>query len=248
MLKIMPDMVRSSPSQIARRKKAIRATQKRNRRINRHDVPAGHAGFLYLQAWVILSGVESLPREMAPVEPTDFDYREVQITGADASASGEILRVHGEIPHRKPSPLEQRARMGRAMVSGMAAAFACEVGMKAILLTRKDEGPRTHDLRNLHDELPRDSRDRLEADYPGLADALNRHRHTFDKWRYLERSAGQDGFRALVDSARAMELAKAGRVIVDECVTSGLTAEVSSTRRSTSRTAEVARLRLKRFS
>ncbi len=117
--------------------------------------------------------------------------------------------------------------MGRAMVSGMAAAFACEVGMKAILLTRKDEAPRTQDLRNLHDELPGDSRDRLEADYPGLADALNRHRHTFDKWRYLERSAGQDGFRALVDSERAMELARAGRVILDECVTSGLTAEVS---------------------
>ena len=223
-LKIMPEMVRSSPQQIAKRKRAISATKKRRYWINRHDVPAGHAGFLYLQARVISFGVESLPTAMATVEPTDFG--EAQITGADVSATGDLLRVRGKIPHREPTPEEQWARMGRAMVSGMAAAFACEVGMKAILLTRKDEASRTHDLRKLHNKLPADSRVRLEADYRGLGDALKRHRHTFDKWRYLERSAGQDGFRALVDSTRAMELRKATRVILDECATSGLTAQV----------------------
>ena len=56
------------------------------------------------------------------------------------------------------------ARMGTAVVAGMVAAFACEVGMKAILITRRDEAEKTHDLGKLNEALPEDvSRKRLEA-------------------------------------------------------------------------------------
>ena len=230
-LKIMPDIVRSSPQQIARRKKATSATKKRGHRINRHDVPLGDAGYLYLQARVILAGIESLLNEMSAIALTDFDFDigETQITRLDTRPTGELLRLSAEVPvaHRRPSHREFIARMGRAMVAGLATAFACEVGMKAIQMTRTDEARKTHDLLTLYKALPEDARRRLVADYRAIPDVLERHRHTFDKWRYLERSAGQDGFGALVNTERVRELGKAGRVILDECVTAGLTGDVS---------------------
>ena len=192
-------------------------------------MPPGEAGYLYLQARVILSGIESLPDEMSAIALTDFDFGEARITGVDTRPTGEVLRLSAKIPaaHRKPSQRELMARMGRAMVAGLATAFACEVGMKAILMTRLDEAQRTHDLLKLYEVLPEDTRKRLEADCRGISDALKRHRHTFDKWRYLEQSAGQGGFGALVNTDRVWELGKAARVIVDECVTAGLTGEVA---------------------
>ena len=64
------------------------------------------------------------------------------------------------------------ARMGTAVVAGMVAAFACEVGMKAILITRRDEAEKTHDLGKLNEALPEDSRKRLEADFGEIAGVL----------------------------------------------------------------------------
>ena len=224
MLKIMPDMVRSSQQRVAKRSKAIRAAKKRRGRINRQDVPLGEAGYLYLQARVILSGIEGLLDEMSAIALTDFDFGEPQITSLDTGPAGEVRRLSAEIPaaHRKPSDRELMARMGRAMVAGLTTALACEVGMKAILMTRTDEAGRTHDLWALYGALPKDARRRLEADYREIRDVLKRHRHTFDKWRYLERSAGHDSFGALVNTERVRELGKAARVILDECVSAGL--------------------------
>ena len=58
----------------------------------------------------------------------------------------------------------------------MTAAFACEVGMRAILMTRLDEAERKHDLRTLYDALPADSRERLEADFAGIVGVLGDNR------------------------------------------------------------------------
>ena len=105
--------------------------------------------------------------------------------------------------------IELMARMGTALVAGMAGAFACEVGMKAILVTRLDGAPKTHDLPKLYRELPDDSRRRLEGDFPEIADLLGHSRETFGRWRYFEQGIGEDGIRALVDNDRAWGLGKA---------------------------------------
>ena len=113
-------------------------------------------------------------------------------------------------------------RMGTALVAGMSSAFACEVGMKAILVTRLDEAPRTHDLLKLYRELPEDSRRRLEADFASIVEVLEGSRETFGKWRYFEQGVGKEAIRGLVDTDRVWGLGKAARVIADECVVAGL--------------------------
>lgn len=102
------------------------------------------------------------------------------------------------------------------------ASFACEVGMKAILMTRQDKAERTHDLLKLYQALPDDSRKRLEADFAGIAKVLEDNRHAFGKWRYFEESVSGDAIAVLVNTDRVWGLGKAARVIVDECVVAGL--------------------------
>ena len=84
--------------------------------------------------------------------------------------------------------------------------------MKAILMTRLDAAEKTHDLLKLYDALPADSRERLEADYSEIARVLGDHRHTLDRWRYFEASAGEDAMLALLKTERVSELGKAARV------------------------------------
>ena len=45
--------------------------------------------------------------------------------------------------------------------------------MKAILITRRDEAKKTHDLRKLYEGLPEDSRKRLEADFGEIAGVMS---------------------------------------------------------------------------
>ena len=45
--------------------------------------------------------------------------------------------------------------------------------MKAILITRRDEAQKTHDLRKLYEGLPEDSRKRLEADFGEIAGVMS---------------------------------------------------------------------------
>ena len=116
--------------------------------------------------------------------------------------------------------------MGSTMASGMAAAFACEVGLKAILLTRLDEARKTHDLLNLYEALPLDSRERVEADYPEIGEELEQDRGTFGAWRYFEQSGAEKAIVALVNTDRVRRLSKAARVMVDECVVVGLSSDV----------------------
>ena len=63
----------------------------------------------------------------------------------------------------------------------MIAAFACELALKAISLTCTDEASKSHDLLDLFDHLPRESRDRIEADFSTIRDVLTENRGTFGK-------------------------------------------------------------------
>ena len=226
-LKILPDMDRDT-QKVDHRIAASTAAGRKRGWLTRREIPPGTAGYLYAQARAFLSGVESQSHGMSAIALSDFEFGEPRVVGVEASPADASIQVSAKIPasHRKPSDRELMTRMGTAMVAGMAAAFACEVGMKAILMTRLDEAEKTHDLLKLYEALPSDSRDRLEADSPEIGAALEHDRDTFGRWRYFEESVAEDAIAALVNTERVRRLGKAARVIVDECVVVGLTFEV----------------------
>ena len=225
-LKILPDMDRDR-QQVNLRVDASLAEGRKRGRLTRQEIPPGTAGYLYAQARAFLSGVENLSAEMSAIALSDFDYGEPQIVSIDMVDG--TFHATGRVPvvHRKPSDREMMGRMGTALIAGMAAAFACELEIKAILITRLDEAAKTHDLLKLYEELPEDIRYRLEADFPTIAEVLEHSRQTFGKWRYFEQGVGEDAIRALIDTDRVWGLGKAARVIADECVVAGLNYKVN---------------------
>ena len=223
-LKLLPDMDRDR-ARFDRETEASRRAPRRKNRLDRRDFPPGTAGHLFAQASVLVAGLGNLPRPMAPVSPADIEYGPAESVRVDASPGpDEAGRVSWRIParYREPSNAVRKARMGTAVIAGTTAAFACEVGMKAILLTRNHWAERTHDLASLFAALPDDSRARMTADFPEMEEVLGENRHTFGRWRYFEGKFGAKAFGALVDMDRIRGLGKSARVIVDECVVSGL--------------------------
>ena len=223
MLKLLPDMDRDK-AKINRRVGASLAERRKRGRLTRHDTPPGTAGYQYAQARAFLAGVDNLSAEKSAIALSDLEFGEPQVVNIDGSLGDGTLHVTGKVPvvHRKPSGRELMGRMGTALVAGMAAAFACEVGMKAILVTRLDGAAKTHDLLKLYGELPEDSRRRLAGDFPTIAEVLDHSRQTFGKWRYFEQGVSETAIRALVDTDRVWGLGKAARVIADECAVTGL--------------------------
>ena len=213
--KVFPEMAPQPEEQFLKHVEMKAAAGSRNRWLTRSGFPAGSAGLFLLQARVLISGVERTPREMTVAQFSGFDLND------DGSATVRISREElGK--HSVTREHELLKRMGSTMTVGMMSAFACELAMKAIRLTRLDEARTSHDLIRLFDDLPEDSRGRIEADFSEVATALERGRHTFGSWRYFERNVGEPGFAALVDTGRALVLGKAARVILDEAEMVGL--------------------------
>lgn len=213
--KVFPEITAPSEDRFLEHVRRKAAAGKRNGWLTRTGFPAGSAGYFLLQARVLVSGVERTPRETTVARFSDFDLND------DGSATVHIsMKELGE--HSTTREYEFLKRMGSTMTVGMMSAFACELAMKAIRLTRLDEARRSHDLVRLFEDLPDDSRGRIEADFPEIATVLARGRHTFGAWRYFEADVGERGFAALVDTRRALELGKAARVILDEAEMAGL--------------------------
>ena len=226
-LKILPDMDRDK-EWFMRRVTAALATVPKLRCLGRRDFRSGGdedayaaAGFLYAQVSALVSGLSALPDRISAIDLRDFDFDKREMADIEASAEGGPVRLSAKIPYRRPSG-EAMTRMGTALIMGMSAAFACEVGMKAILITRLDAAEKTHDLQELYKALPEDCRARLEGDFLGIVDVLEENRHTFGKWRYFEGHALKHATQGLVNEDRARGLLKAARVIADECVVAGL--------------------------
>ena len=226
-LKLLPDMDRDTTC-IDQRIATKQAEKPKRNRLGRRDFPMGSGGNLHGQAYAFLAGLASLPREMSAISLEDFDFGAPQIVGVHLPTTDAPVRVSGVVPviHRQPSNSVIMARMGSALVAGMVAAFACELGMKAILMTRLDELERTHDLLRLYEALPADSRSRLEADFAGIAGILTKYRNVFGKWRYFEHGA-TDAMTGLVDTDRVLGLGQAARVIIDEGTVAGMRCDVS---------------------
>lgn len=220
-LKIMPDMERNTEHVNKRIAAKIKAGR-RPRWMSRHDFPGGTAGYLYFQAGIFLAGIESLPRVQSLIPYEDFKFEEPRIEVVDDGS----IHVLGVGRFQQPPGPELLKRMGWVMMSGMTSAFACELVLKAILITRLDEAKKTHDLLDLYNDLPEDSRTRLKADFVEIEDVLEQGRHTFGEWRYFDTNTGEKVAQTMLDYQKAFKLAKAARVIFDEGEIAGLEGKV----------------------
>ena len=225
-LKILPDMDRNK-AHVDKRIAAKIEEERRKGWLSRHDFPGGTAGYLYLQAGIFLAGIESLPRVQSVIPYSDLDFEEPRISGLEVAEDGST-HVSGKIAgrFRRPPGPELKKSAGLHLMLGMTSAFACELVLKAILITRLDEAKKTHDLLKLYNHLPEDSRARLKADFAEIEDVLEQGRHTFEKWRYFDTNGSKEAIQAMVNYQRAFALAKAARVIVDEGEIAGLDGEV----------------------
>ena len=226
--KIFPQIDRQTAEEFHERTSAKAQKGLREGWLTRREFPGGSAGFLFLQARALMSGVERLPRELSVVRFWDFDMHD------DGSATVYVPKKElSEDP--KASENELMKRLGSTMTIAMMAAFACELSMKAIRLTRMDEARKSHDLWQLYRDLPEDSRARLEADFPEVGSLLKKAHHTFGKWRYFEANVGGQGMSAMIDTDRAFALAKAARVLLDEAELMGLgySVDIDATRNVT---------------
>ena len=113
-------------------------------------------------------------------------------------------------------------KMGQTMNAAMISAFACELAMKAITLTAKDQAAKTHDVLTLYRNLPAPSRLRITADYPEIEAVFCAGRQTFGSWRYFETGNAETAAQAMINTEQARNLGKAARVILDEAETMGL--------------------------
>ena len=186
--------------------------------LTRSTFPLGTAGNLYMQAKILISGV----RDVYSVHGTSMAEHEI-VDLPDGGFKLDLTKSAGRMM-QDPQYLEfeMMGRLGCQMSAAMLAAFACELLMKAISLTCKDEASRTHDLMDLYMDLPEDSRRRLVIDYEEIVDVMAEGRHVFGRWRYFENNAGPEALKGMADLGRTLRLAKAARVLLDEATVVGL--------------------------
>ena len=191
-------------------------------KLTRHSFPAGSPGFFYLQAKLLM---ESLVDISYPDDPSVAVFEDIEVLD-DGS-----LRIHSDLEELRedPSYFHNRLanRKGANMAISMLAAFACELLMKAISLTCKDEAKKIHDLFELFADLPDESRQRVILDFGEIEAVLEKQRRSFDSWRYFESSTSEMAMNALIDKVAASKLAKAARVLMDECEIVGLEGEAT---------------------
>lgn len=220
--KIFPCMDRQTEDEIKKRVNAKVREGNIEGKLTRNCFPSGSAGFLYLQAVLLMAGVgeTSDPLEMLS---TQFPWPDLKDDGSAA------VYLPMEELGKDPQYLEFGTvkMLGSTMARAMLSAFACELTMKAICLTCKDEALKDHDLLDLYEDLPESSRKRIEADFTEIREVINRGRHTFGAWRYFEKNLGEKAMGKVIDMEQAQALGKAARVILDEAEMVGLGFNVS---------------------
>ena len=175
--------------------------------LTRRSFPAGSVGFLALQAQCLMSVVDELPWSLSVVpSPTLNTLEDPQ------GQKRELFR-----------------RLGCTLGIAMNAAFVCELAMKAICLTSCNITRKTHDLLALFEDLPEPSRNRVKHDYPGIEAVIRDSRHIFGKWRYFEVNVGEKRSRAMIETTRAFDLARAARVLLDETKIMGVDYSIRAT-------------------
>ena len=199
--KLFPHLPRLAEDEV-RDRIASKATQKDRRRwLTRSDFPLGEAAYLYVQARLLVAAVSDL---YASHDQSVVGFREAATNDDPRSDERDLNR-----------------RLGSTMARGMMSAFACELAMKAISLTVNDEARKEHDLLLLYRDLPESSRQRLDFDFPRIAEVMEGGRHRFGSWRYFERGK-KEALTAIIGTSLEQSLAKAARVLLDESEIVGL--------------------------
>lgn len=223
--KILPDMMRDRPYYNRRiaTKRAAKLTEAQKRKwLTRHDICKGAAGYFFLQACTLMAGTTALPRVESVVPYSRFELNELNF-----STDGTLAHFSTETCSKVSWSSDNLvSNMGNLVILGMTAAFACELVLKAILITRNNEAKRTHDLLALYRELPEDCKSRIEADFAVTENVIAQGRYVFGKWRYFEHNEGEKGMLAMVNIERTYELMKVARVIIDEGEIAGLNYKV----------------------
>ena len=216
-LKTFPARECMSADDLRARISRSKSTQSKPNKIDRNGFPPGSPGYFVLQATTLMASVEGIShpqtRSVADFPPVRFRDDGTAVWTVSTEGIGDDPQFH-----------ERRLlrNLGETLTAAMISAFACELAMKAISLTTNDQALRKHDLKQLYDDLPKPSRCRVAADYPGIEAALNAGRQTFDRWRYFETKVGEAAARALIDTEQSRNLGKAARVLLDEAETVGL--------------------------
>lgn len=220
--KIFPWLDRMTTQEIKRniRIKAIQGKKKSF--LTRDGFPAGSPGYLLMQARILMAGIEDASN---PGERSVVDFSKLKFN-ADGSATVYVSK-DGISDDPQYSEYRLQRKMGTTMNEAMMSAFACELAMKAICLTRRNESPKSHDLIKLYDYLPHNSRRRINADFPNIRSVLDNGRQTFGKWRYFETNINKQAMLSMIETLQARELGKAARVILDEGELVGLGFSVS---------------------
>ena len=218
--KVFPQLDRLTREEILERikdKSAVQDCTPNKSRLTRRAFPAGTPGMLFLQAKILMAGVQ---RATSQDEVSVVDFPKVERKDDGSLAASLSMDGLNEDPQYHDYKL--MGNLGSAIVEGMISAFACELALKAISLTCNDETLKTHDLLNLFNQLPQESKNRIKADYADIERVLREGRQTFGKWRYFETNVGGKGFEAMINVPRARKMGRAARVILDDAEMVGL--------------------------
>ena len=196
----------------------LRENRGKKQVLTRSTFPLGTAGNLYMQAKILISGVRDV-YSVHGMAMADHEIVDLPDGGFKLDLTKSVGRMMRDPQYQE---FEMMGRLGCQMSAAMLGAFACELLMKAISLTCKDEASKSHDLMDLYLDLPEDSRCRLAIDYEEIADVMEEGRHVFGRWRYFENNAGPEVLKGMVDQGRTLRLAKAARVLLDEATVVGL--------------------------
>ena len=200
--KLFPNLPRLTEDEVRQRIAANGGPRNQGGGLSRRDFPLGEAAYLYVQARLLVAAVSDM-----------YASHDEAVVGFEKAATA------GDDPKHDERDLNRR--LGSTMARGMMSAFACELMMKAISLTVNDEALREHDLHLLYRDLPESSRQRLEFDYPRIAEVMEEGRQRFGKWRYFE-GGKKEALTAIIDTSLEQSLGKAARAFLDEAEMVGL--------------------------
>ena len=219
--KVFPHIERQMENEIRERVRTKATEGRKKYRLTRSSFPPGSPGYFLMQAKILMAGLEDMAN---PNEWSIYDNSDVEVRDDGSLVVPFSIEGLNEDPRYFEYQLEKK--LGSIMTEALISAFACELAMKAICLTCKDESIKSHDLLELYNDLPEESRSRIEFDYPEIAKVMEKGRQTFGKWRYFEQNVSKVGMRAMIDLPQARALGKAARVMLDEAQWVGLQAEI----------------------
>ena len=219
-LKFLPAVDRLTEKELSKRIAAKTRHQNKQDedKLSRKNFPQNEPGLLFFQAKMLMAGIDY---------KHDPDIKSiVTFPGVTFKKDGALAMKPMPVDH--PEYPEIMSKMGITTIESLTASFACELVMKAISLTCKDEALRTHNLSKLFSDLPQESRKAIEADCLGATKVLAQFNQAFGEDKYLEGSDKKRKMMAMINLERTRKISKVARVMLDEAIRMGLKVTVKT--------------------